>query len=108
MPDHVHKSGGHGGDQVQVGQWVDGKKGPEGTGTVGTWTTTPGSTSVLLDKGKTHASKDFYDPIKKRQIMCGNFDINSVHFGPFRSISHILFQSNAPPLAPWNICMAQY
>ena len=69
MPDHVHKSGGIGGDQVQVGQWVDGKKGPESVGTVGTLTLTPGSTSVLLDKGKTHASKDFYDPIKKRQIM---------------------------------------
>lgn len=69
MPDHVHKSGGRGGDQVQVGQWVDGKPGPAGVGSVGTWTQTPGSTSVLLDRGKTHASKDFHDPIKNRQIM---------------------------------------
>ena len=33
MPDHVHKSGGRGGDQVQVGQWTDGlPAGPGGTG----------------------------------------------------------------------------
>jgi hypothetical protein len=69
MPDHVHKSGGHGGDQVQVGQWTDGKPWPAGTGTVGTWAQTPGSKSVFCDKGKTHASKDFHDPIKKRQIL---------------------------------------
>lgn len=69
MPDHVHKSGGRGGDQVQVGQWTDGKPGPVGKGTVGTWAITPGSKSVLLDRGKTHASKDFYDPVNKRHIM---------------------------------------
>lgn len=69
MPDHVHKSGGPGGDQTQVGNWVDGKPGPVGTGTVGNWTLTAGSTTQLLDKGKTHASKDFHDPIGKRQIM---------------------------------------
>ena len=69
MPDHVHKSGGPGGDQVQVGQWTDGKAGPEGHGTVGVWKVTPGTRSVLLDKGKTHASKDFYDPVKKRRIL---------------------------------------
>merc|ERR1712096_354844 len=57
------------GDQVQVGNWVDGTPGPEGKGTVGTWTQTPGSSSVKLDTGNTHASKDFYDPIKKRQIL---------------------------------------
>jgi hypothetical protein len=38
MPNYVHKSGGPGGDQVQVGVWTDGKPGPEGTGTVGTCT----------------------------------------------------------------------
>jgi len=69
MPDHVHKSGGKGGDQTQVGNWVDGKPGPAGTGTVGTWTLTPGSATQFLDKGKTHASKDFHDPVKQRQIM---------------------------------------
>jgi len=67
LPDHVHKSGGHGGDQLQVGNWVDGLPGRNGT--VGTWAQTAGSTSVLLDRGKTHASKDFHDPIKNRQIM---------------------------------------
>jgi len=69
MPDHVHKSGGQGGDQTQVGIWTDGKPGKEGTGTVGTWDITPGSKTQFLDRGKTHASKDFHDPIKKRQIM---------------------------------------
>ena len=70
LPDHVHKSGGKGGDQTQVGAWVDGKAGPAGTGTVGTWTLTEGSVTQFLDKGKTHASKDFHDPNGKgRQIM---------------------------------------
>ena len=69
MPDHVHKSGGRGGDQVQVGNWVDGTPGPAGTGTVGTWTVTDGSKSVFCDRGKTHASKDFFDPVKQRRIL---------------------------------------
>ena len=43
--------------------------GPAGTGSVGTWVQTPGSKSVFCDKGKTHASKDFHDPVKKRQIL---------------------------------------
>lgn len=64
LPDHVHKSGGHGGDQTQVGNWVDGEP-----GSVGTWTITPGSVTQFLDKGSTHASKDFYDPVGKRRIM---------------------------------------
>jgi len=29
----------------------------------------PGPQSIPLDNGKTHASKDFYDPVKKRRIM---------------------------------------
>eukprot|EP00937_MAST-01D_sp_MAST-1D-sp2_P004367 g4367.t1 len=69
MPDHVHKSGGKGGDQTQVGNWAEGKPGPAGTGTVGTWTLTPGSQTQFLDRGKTHASKDFHDPVKGRQVM---------------------------------------
>jgi hypothetical protein len=116
-----------GGDQTQVGNWVDGKPGPEGTGTVGTWALTNGSKTQFLDKvlycnilrharvfasvrvrpttpfigsrlsmnpppparaaavspsprcpilavrlvvkGKTHASKDFHDPVGNRRIM---------------------------------------
>ncbi len=70
MPNRVHKSGGKGGDQTQVGVWTDGKPGPTGTGTVGTWTLTEGSVTQFLDKGKTHASKDFRDPNGNgRQIM---------------------------------------
>ena len=55
LPNYVHKSGGGGGDQVQVGTWTDGKPGPAGTGTVGTWAVEPGSRSVFCDKGKVHA-----------------------------------------------------
>jgi hypothetical protein len=84
IPTHVHKSGvgsgaaglssteakfGKGGDAVQVGVWVDGELGPEGTGTVGSWEVTPGSRSVPCDNGKTHASKDFWDPITQRRIL---------------------------------------
>jgi len=69
MPNYVHKSGGKGGDQVQVGVWTDGKPGPEGTGTVGTWVQTEGSASVFVDKGQTHASKDFLDGKTGRRIL---------------------------------------
>eukprot|EP00966_Prymnesium_polylepis_P203801 4721608-Prymnesium_polylepis.1 len=64
MPNHVHKSGGRGGDQTQVGVWVDGAP-----GSVGSWTPTSGSSGQFLDKGKTHASKDFHDPTSNRQVM---------------------------------------
>ena len=66
LPTHVHKAGS-GNDQVQVGTWVDGAPGPKGT--PGTWVQFPGSTSVPCDNGNTHASKDFYDPVKKRRIL---------------------------------------
>ncbi len=66
LPNWVHKAGS-GNDQVQVGTWTEGKPGPEGTGTPGTWVQQGGS--IPLDNGKTHASKDFYDPVKKRRIM---------------------------------------
>ena len=116
MPDHVHKSGGRGGDQVQVGQWTDGKPaGPGGTGgTVGSWVITPGTKSVLCDKGKTHASKDFHDPIKKRQIlwiwgtipsgiqaiprtMTYHPGIKQIVYSPAEEISAL--RSSGPPLA---------
>jgi beta-fructofuranosidase len=78
LPSHVHKAGSgkppsdhpyDPADQVQVGTWTDGKPGPAAKGgTPGTWVQKlPGSTP--LDAGKTHASKDFYDPITKRRIM---------------------------------------
>ena len=67
LPNWVHKAGS-GNDQVQVGTWTDGKPGPEGVGTPGTWVQSGGS--IPLDNGKTHASKDFWDPVKKRRIMC--------------------------------------
>lgn len=69
LPSHVHKSGGHGGDQLQVGKWTDGLPGPGGRHHTGEWVQTPGSTSVLMDRGQTHASKDFWDPVKSRRIL---------------------------------------
>jgi hypothetical protein len=66
MPNYVHKAGSNR-DQVQVGTWVDGAPGHEGIGTPGTWVQKGGS--IPLDNGKTHASKDFWDPVKKRRIM---------------------------------------
>ena len=70
LPNHVHKSGGHGGDQFQVGTWTDGKPGSEAEGgTPGEWQILPGTGTVFQDKGKTHASKDFFDPVKDRRIL---------------------------------------
>ena len=51
---------GSGNDQVQVGTWTDGKVGPAGTGSPGTWVVK--GDSIPLDNGKTHASKDFCKP----------------------------------------------
>jgi hypothetical protein len=65
MPNYVHKAGS-GNDQVQVGTWVDGPPGPKGS-VAGNWKQM--GASVPLDNGKTHASKDFWDPVKKRRIM---------------------------------------
>ena len=62
------RKAGSGNDQVQVGTWTDGKPGAQGKGgTPGTWVEI--GDSIPLDNGKTHASKDFYDPVKKRRIM---------------------------------------
>eukprot|EP00037_Helgoeca_nana_P013172 m.121009 g.121009 ORF g.121009 m.121009 type:complete len:666 (-) comp21872_c0_seq1:287-2284(-) len=67
LPNWVHKAGS-GNDQVQVGVWADGKPGSAANGgTPGTWSPQGGSTP--LDNGKTHASKDFWDPTTKRRIM---------------------------------------
>ena len=67
LPTHVHKSGDPA-DHVQVGVWTEGKPGPEAKGgTPGTWVQY--GDSIPLDNGATHASKDFYDPVKKRRIM---------------------------------------
>ena len=66
LPNWVHKAGS-GNDQVQVGTWTDGKPGPSGTGTPGTWVQQ--GESIPLDNGKTHASKDFFDPVKKRRAL---------------------------------------
>jgi hypothetical protein len=70
LPNHVHKSGGHGGDQFQVGTWTDGKPGSASEGgTPGTWEILAGTGTVFQDKGTTHASKDFWDPVKERRIL---------------------------------------
>eukprot|EP01079_Euglenida_sp_SAG-EU17-18_P005775 gene5775-1028_t len=54
LPNWVHKAGS-GNDQIQVGTWEDGLPGRQGT--PGTWTQWPGTTSVPVDNGQTHASK---------------------------------------------------
>jgi len=67
LPTHVHKAGS-GNDQVQVGVWTDGKPGPAAQGgTPGRWVQQ--GESIPLDNGATHASKDFFDPVKQRRIM---------------------------------------
>ena len=60
LPNYVHKAGG-GPNQVQVGTWNDGNGNPGPTGTIaGSWTQQ--GEAMSLDNGKTHASKDFWDP----------------------------------------------
>ncbi|CAE7947125.1 CWINV4 [Symbiodinium sp. KB8] len=68
LPNYVHKAGA-GPDRLQVGTWTDGRPGPEGLGTVGTWTQLPGSREVSLDIYAGYASKDFWDPVKERRIL---------------------------------------
>jgi len=68
LPTHVHKAGSNN-DVVQIGTWTDGIPGPNGT--TGTWEPTPGVPfgSTPVDTGTTHASKDFWDPVKNRRIL---------------------------------------
>ena len=68
LPNYVHKAGA-GPDKVQVGTWRDGQPGPEGLGTVGTWTQLPDSREMNLDMYAGYASKDFWDPVKHRRIL---------------------------------------
>lgn len=67
LPNYVHKAGSPN-DQVQLGTWTDGVPASDGkSGTPGTWVQL--GASVPLDNGSTHASKDFYDPVKDRHVM---------------------------------------
>lgn len=68
QPNFVRKSSHGGQDWMQVGTWVDGP-----VGSVGEWTATPGvdHTDYLIDAGAFYASKDFWDPVKKRRINWG-------------------------------------
>jgi len=69
-PSHVHKSSHNGADFMSVGTYTEGD-----IGTPGTWIATPGIAAGLgdsrIDAGKYYASKDFYDPVKKRRINWG-------------------------------------
>eukprot|EP01051_Picozoa_sp_SAG22_P027259 SAG22_NODE_9035_length_613_cov_1.404669_2_plen_59_part_00 len=50
--------------------WTDGKPGSQAEGgTPGSWEMLAGTGTVFQDKGNTHASKDFYDPVKDRRIL---------------------------------------
>lgn len=68
LPTHVHKYSAGGQDWMKVGTWSDGA-----VNTTGSWTQTPGYSfeGVLIDAGDFYASKDFYDPVKKRRINWG-------------------------------------
>lgn len=59
---HIHKAS-HGGDWMQVGTYVE-----NGIKQNGNWT---GEREVKIDMGNFYASKDFYDPVKKRRINFG-------------------------------------
>ena len=61
---HVHKASHGGQDWMQVGTYTS----PTAPKTNGKWV---GATEVLIDAGALYASKDFYDPVKKRRINWG-------------------------------------
>ena len=80
LPTHVHKAGQAAGvnDGLEVGTWVDGTpRTAAANATPGTWTphvplypAGGGSATVALDDpGATHASKDFWDPVRGRRVM---------------------------------------
>lgn len=68
-PTHVHKAS-HGGDWMCVGTYTEGA-----AKTAGSFDATPGIKAGLketkIDMGRFYASKDFYDPVKKRRINWG-------------------------------------
>jgi sucrose-6-phosphate hydrolase SacC (GH32 family) len=68
FPTHVHKASISRKDWMQVGTWQDGKPGQTGS-----FTPTPGFdfNRKIIDAGDFYASKDFYDPLKKRRINYG-------------------------------------
>jgi len=68
IPTHVHKAS-HGGDWMNVGTYVP----PTAPKVLGTWSATKGVpfTETKIDMGNYYASKDFYDPVKKRRINWG-------------------------------------
>jgi len=69
-PTHVHKASHGGKDWMCVGTYTEGS-----VKTTGNFTATPGIkaglTETNIDAGALYASKDFYDPVKKRRINWG-------------------------------------
>jgi len=67
-PTHVHKSSHGGQDWMNVGTYTPGK--PK---EVGDFSATPGvpHSETIIDADRLYASKDFYDPVKKRRINWG-------------------------------------
>ena len=61
---HVHKRSYGGQDWMQVGTYTS----PTAPKTNGKWV---GATEVMIDSGTMYASKDFFDPVKKRRINWG-------------------------------------
>jgi beta-fructofuranosidase len=79
LPSHAHKSGSgdptaqypgaparnRHDDTVEIGSWEDGP-----VNTTGSWTPCC-QRRRLVDAGEMHASKDFWDPVKRRRILWG-------------------------------------
>lgn len=96
-PSHVHLSThGVGNDLMVVGTYVPGERGK-----VGTFNQTPGVpfTGTKIDTGITKATKDFYDPVKKRRIHW-----SSVHVGDYSSPARDFsgFVQSMPREVTWN------
>jgi sucrose-6-phosphate hydrolase SacC (GH32 family) len=73
LPTHVYKCGWfESGDPTNpdtcwFGDLTDGKPGPEGKGTVGSWTQ-KGTSQNIAAASTTHSMKDFWDPVHKRRV----------------------------------------
>ncbi|CAK0860123.1 unnamed protein product, partial [Prorocentrum cordatum] len=96
-PSHVHLSTHDiGGDLMVVGTYVPGERGK-----VGIFKQTPGVpfTGTKIDIGVTKATKDFYDPVKKRRIHWSSVHVGD-HSSPARDFSG--FVQSMPREVTWN------
>ena len=95
LPDHVHKISYDSTDFYSLGSYTDGHGLAPGT-----WLPWAGQPPRRLDTGTVYASKDFFDPVRRRRIMWGvcrhisSHDISLECFGDARFLRFCLSQTS--------------